>query len=524
MSGRLAITTDSRRTAWGACVVLCGLACGLLANFGGPAGAQPPKAPTRPEDVKKLDTKSPVPADRPGRASHEKFAIDAERKMFSQIEDFKPFAPEDKNKGEYDAYCEVVSHAKQFDTTDLEQHAARDLSVIELIKPVRTLFRTELLRFDGQLVCVRRLEPAKFFQDNPELGVKELYEARFVPLDESPLTPVSIVFLDLPEALAAVKQKPPGEWLTVESKTWIAAAGFYFKTMNVPGEQANRVVGVPVLIGKSVTPLSAGPVSVAAGDLTAIDPNIRVFKFIKDEAPMIRSAPTDAQWAEVAAENRVLMHAHRFPAAELEAHALPDVKFADLFLDVRTAYKLKIVRFEGRLISLRRTGSNADANPELRAAGINEVYEGWLVPANEPRGNPVCVLFTEPLEGVEPTGRVNKWVSFGGFYFKKMLYESQEQDPKNPGKYLNKYAPLLIGKSPIPRRDPDEPTSITWSAFVLWALGAGVALILAAGLLTWYYRGGDRKAKASMDAVRNRNPFDANAAPPPVQPSNDWAN
>ena len=64
----------------------------------------------------------------------------------------------------------------------------------------------ELLRFDGKLVCIRRLAAPKFFADNPEIGIKELYEARFVPLDESPLTPISIVFLDLPEALAAVRQ------------------------------------------------------------------------------------------------------------------------------------------------------------------------------------------------------------------------------------------------------------------------------------------------------------------------------
>ena len=147
------------------------------------------------------------------------------------------------------------------------------------------------------------------------------------------------------------------------------------------------------------------------------------------------------------------------------------------------------------------------------------MFEGWLVPANEPRGNPICIVFTEPLEGVPPSGRVNKWVSFAGFLFKKMRYESVEQDSKNPNKNVDKYAPLLIGKSPIPRPelDPDRPSKWTWSGFILGAIVLGTLLVIAGGVLALYYRRGDRKAKESMDAVRNRNPFDAaNAAPPSV--------
>lgn len=527
MSGRLASTSrrDRRAVARGACGALCALACVLLAGPPGAVRAQP-KPPTKPEDAAAGDTRSPLPADRPGRQPHADFAVPApDRLVFAKIEDFKPVASEAENKGEYDAWCEVVSHAKRFETAALEAHAARDLSVVELVKPVRTLFRTELLRFDGQVLYVRRLRAPKFFTDNPGSGVKELYEARIVPTDESPLAPVSVVFLDLPAAFAAAKSIPAGadkgEWLDLkEPKRYVSAAGFYFKTMNVPGEAANAVVGVPVLIGKSVTPLPGEPVA-PGPDPTALDPDVRVFKFVRDETEMNRPG----QWEEAAAFNRVLMHAHRFTPEQLEAAAPPpgQVKFADLFLDVRTAYKLKIVRFEGRLIRLKRTDVSAD----LRAAGVEHLFEGWLVPAGEPRGNPVCVVFTETLAGVEPADRVNVWVSFAGFSFKKMRYESAEEDPKAPKRNLHKLAPLLIGKSPVVRREPAEPSD-AWATFVLWVLVGGLALIASAGLLAWYYRGGDRRARRAMDAVRGRNPFDAPAAPaapappPPVRPANDW--
>jgi len=294
--------------------------------------------------------------------------------------------------------------------------------------------------------------------------------------------------------------------------------------MSVPGEQANAVVGVPVLIGKSVTPLSGPPVA-AGSDPTALDPKMWVFKQIKDEAELFRGDPP---YPEIAAYTRVLIHARRFAPEKLEEAALTEVKFADLFMESRANFKLKLVRFEGRLISLRKT----EANAELRAAGIEHVYEGWLVPIREPRGNPVRVDFTTPVEGVEATGLVNKWVSFAGYSFKKVKYESGEPDPDRPGKNLYKFAPLLVGRAAVARPDPDAPNPLTWSSFVLWALVGGLALIASAGLLTWYYRGGDRKAKKAMDNVRGGNPFASNTTnssepnadnpAPPVQPADGW--
>ncbi|QJW96227.1 hypothetical protein [Frigoriglobus tundricola] len=486
-----------------ASVAVFGAVCGLPA-----ATAQPPTSlsPSKnSSELKKVDHENPVPADAQGRQPHEKFVLNKDRAIFNRIEDFKPVAAQSDNPDEYLAWCEFVTHARTFSAAELDRYAARDLTPVDLLKPQRSLFRCELLRFDGRLMCVRRLDAPLFFRDNPDFGVKELYEARLVPIDESPLTPVSIVFTDLPDALAAVRQKAPKEWLDLDgAETWGTASGYYFKTMSVPGEQANSVVGVPVLVGKSVT-VTAGPPAPSGDNPIALDPNVRVYKFIRDDAPMIRTAPQGEQWAEVEAYNRILIHASRFPAQTLEDHARDDLKFADLFLGVRKDYKLACVKLEGRLISLRRM----ESNNELRAAGVNQVFEGWLVPANTPGGHPVCVVFTEPLAGVEPNGRVNKWVSFAGYSFKLMRYESAEKDATDETKHVWKNAPLLIGNSPIPRPDPDRPTPVTWTAFTQSVIAGGVALAAAGGALAWYFRRGDRKSKEAVDAVRLRNPFDA---------------
>ncbi len=503
----------NRRTVrWAALVGLCAATCGLMANL---AIAQP-KSPTKEDDVGKnlgkLDPNNPVPADGPRRPSIDKFTFDSKFAIYNRVKDFEPVANEQQNPDEYQAWCDVVLHAKRFPTAELEQAGARDLTPIDLLRSNRSLYRYELLRFDGKVVCARRLPAPKFFTDNPQTGIKEMYEVRFVPVDDSPRTPVSIVFLDLPDALAAVKQKAEREWLDVPN-TWIGAAGFYFKTMSAPPELGATPVGVPLLVGKSATVLP-GPPAPYGTDPTALDRDVRLYKFIKDEAKMIRAAPGDYDWAEVAAYNRVITHAHRFTAEQLEEKALTGVRFADLFEEVRRDYKLKNVKFEGRIIRLKRM----ETNPDLKAAGIEQAFEAWLVPRDEPRGNPICVVFTEPVPGLEPGERVNKWVTFAGFSFKKMRYESAEDDPKNPGKKLDKYAPLLIGKGPIARPDPERDSTLTSGAFVKWAIIAGVLLVLGGLLITRYFRRGDRQARAEIDNVRGRNPFDPNAPKPTEVP------
>ncbi len=269
------------------------------------------------------------------------------------------------------------------------------------------------------------------------------------------------------------------------------------------------MVSIPLLIGKSLTPLAGEPLP--PGNPTALDKTVRLYNGIKEDAQMIRNTPTEVSWPEVAAYNRVILHASRFPAEQLEEYAVKDKTFAHLFEPSRLEFKLSCVRFEGRLISLQRI----EVNDWLGAAGVTNLFEGWMIPADEPRGNPICIVFTEPLAGVEPTGRVNKWVSFAGYSFKRMRYTSQEQDAKTPSKNVDKYAPLLIGRGPIARADPDGQQPVTsWSLFMQVVVIGGVLLVCSAAALTWWYRGGDRKAKEQMDAVRNRNPFDPNEAPP----------
>lgn len=508
MSARLVATTRPKRSAalFVALATLGGLACGPFAAPERAAGAPPPAQTTGAKDKAPEDgagaPRDPLPADAPRRKAYEQLQVpNRNRATYDAIEDFKPVARQDQNPREHDAWIELVLHASARTVGELNEYAIRDLVPLDLIKMARA-FRAELIRFDGRLVCVRRLVPPPLLQSSV---VPELYEARLVPLDESPLTPVSVVFSELPPTLAAVKDRAPEEWLDADG--WVTASGYFFKTMSVPGERANKAVSLPLLIGKGLTPLPGPPAGTPTP--TALDRDLRIYKFIRDDVKMARTAPTEATWPEVAAYNRVVLHASRFTAEELERDASTDLRFADLFEDSRVAHRLACVRFEGRLISLRRL----DTNEWLGAAGVAQLYEGWMVPGDERSGHPICVVFTEPLEGVEPARRVNKWVSFAGYSFKRMRYESAEEDAKNPSKHVDKLAPLLIGRAPIARPDPDESTALGWGPLVNAAVIGSALLVLSAGAFAWWYRGGDRKAREQIDAVRGRNPFDPDANP-----------
>ncbi len=488
------------------------LALGILAGAGIAATAQPPMTETR-------DNRSPRPAGERSRAVvAQKYQIpDKDRAIFQGhrdprtgrvsggITDFEPIADEVANKLEYDAWHEVTLHAAQFNPGELEEHAGRDATRDELTGKSIPLYRLELLRFDGKLVQARRFPASMSLRKS---GTLEMYEALLVPLDEPPTRTVSVMFTELPEGLAVVRQAPENEWVPIDR--WAVAAGYFFKAM----QEARGAKAVPVLIGKSVRLLPGPPAGPDVANPAVIDKSLRIFGSIRNDAP---AASGDENWEEVLAWNRVLLHARQFSPEELEEHARTDLSFSDLFNDGRWIdkdgrahydgkrdYKLELVRFEGRLVKLDRM----PPSKALREAGVESGYEGWLVPRNEPSGNPVCIVFTQPIEGIEPGGRVNAWVSFAGYAFKLLQYESGEKDRDDPRRNTWKRAPLLLGRAAILRPDPDGAARVTWSSFFTIATSVVLGLIAAAVGLGWWYRRGDRTARLELEAGRTRNPFD----------------
>ena len=487
------------------------LACGLGVL---PATAQPPTQGS----VEAIDDRPPLPPSEPNRKpTAAKYRIpNPDRAIFTGtkdrygiprggIEDEKPLASEKQNSNEYNAWTEFVLHARQFTAAELEQHAARDLTPDDLTFPIRKYFRLDLIGFEGKLTKVRRVRATRALED---IGVKEVFEGWLVPVNESPINPVCIVFLELPADLPKVPERAEGEAAgdPIELDRWVRFAGFFFKLMLYPGPDADPAnpLGAgwkktPLLVGKSVTLLPASPVSATGVLFTEEQKNLRIYKLIRDDAPMPRD---DNLWEELAAWNRVVLRAHRFTPSELENEARNDLTFADLFTDGRLDYKLDLVKFKGRLIRLKK----GESTRRLLEAGIPVWYEGWLVPNNEPSGHPVCIVMTDLPPGLEPKASMDRYVSFAGYYFKKMHYESGERRKDDPSRNVWKGAPLLIGRSVTLIEEQDVTSG--WSEWFFPGIAAGVVFIVGAALiLTWWYRSGDRKAREEIAAVRGQNPF-----------------
>jgi hypothetical protein len=233
-----------------------------------------------------------------------------------------------------------------------------------------------------------------------------------------------------------------------------------------------------------------------------LDKDRALFDRIEDGAP-VRSEAQNPD--EFRAYNAVLTHARQFAVAELEAAARRDVTFRDLFNPTRQQFKLDLVYFSGRLKRLRDIG----ATRPLKEAGVNELYEAWLFPPDQP--NPICVLITELPAGIVSQrdlakDKMDVPVGVAGYSFKLMTYEAAEPNATDPTRGRLRQAPLLMGRSftvlPEPGRNPSDDWYGTFLPVLIVGL-LGVAGVV--GGLSWWYRRQDRAVARVRDG--GVNPF-----------------
>jgi hypothetical protein len=235
-----------------------------------------------------------------------------------------------------------------------------------------------------------------------------------------------------------------------------------------------------------------------------IDTNRFIFERILDNEP-IQSESVNPQ--EFDAYNHVISFAHQFEASELESVARRDLTFKDLFRPIRNEFRMDIVYFEGLLRRLRSIGPNS----KLKEAGVEQLYEGWLVPRGQP--NPVCILITSLPPGVSAQhdlkkDKLDKWVSFAGYSFKLMAYESAEFDPKNPTQGKKRLAPLLMGKSVRVLDSQIDETEAVWHKTFLPVILCSIGIMtVTVFVLAWWYRRGDEYVRQTIINRQEQNPW-----------------
>jgi len=182
--------------------------------------------------------------------------------------------------------------------------------------------------------------------------------------------------------------------------------------------------------------------------------------------------------------------------------ALPSVEYVHLF-SRPARYRGKVVEFEGRLKLLRRF----DPPESAVARGVRDIYEGWMFNAELIGANPICIIFTELPPGLTVGEKLERKVSFAGYFFKKYRYRARDTQGNQ-----RRDAPLLIGRTvklldsgaPVPPAEAEAgwPHDLLPLFLGLVALTVGLVVIL-----TIWFRRSDQSVRRRVAALRRDEGF-----------------
>lgn len=259
----------SARSASRNLLVTLGIAAAIAFGFiTVTARAEPPvPAPSSPSpstgDFKSPSTTAPSATPQAAPVAQEpaaKYQIEKGLAMFDAIRDDSPFhwttvGPRDEANRAIDeleerAYDEVIRHARQFTTAELESHARRDLTFKDLHNDGRKSFKLDLIYFEGRLKRLMRRDPTHILQAS---GITDVYEAWIFPRGQ--IEAICVFTTELPAGLK------PQKSVSEEIDAWVGIAGYSFKLMQYESQQLESKTGknktrrAPVLMGRSLTVL-----------------------------------------------------------------------------------------------------------------------------------------------------------------------------------------------------------------------------------------------------------------------------
>jgi hypothetical protein len=202
---------------------------------------------------------------------------------------------------------------------------------------------------------------------------------------------------------------------------------------------------------------------------------------------------------------QTLVLAHYTSARAFARSARRDLTYANLFNEP-PVYRGHVVHVTGRLI---RRPDRLTPMDEARAAGVEHLYEAWIM-TDQYGQNPLCCVFSDPPSGLKmdasgafPKRKYNDPVSFDGYFYKRYRYKAG--DSKKVNEYRD--APLVIGHTLIGRWDEAaaEPEGETWGSDLIWVfLGVIACTVLAVIGLTCWFRLHDRRIRQRLRASRAR--------------------
>ena len=211
--------------------------------------------------------------------------------------------------------------------------------------------------------------------------------------------------------------------------------------------------------------------------------------------------PLPSRWNQDLDEQRsfstVLFEASRISAEAFRKGARTDLTYAHVF-NHPSRYRGQVIHIQGTLRQLRRF----DPPGTAKAAGVTDLYEGWIFDPQRFGADPWCVVFTELPAGIQTGEKLDYAVSFDGYFFKRYLYESRNT---NKAEHWRR-APLLIGRTLTLTSAPIVATAENdWAgSLVPIFLGLVLSSIAVAFGLGWWFRSSDRRVRERVTAATER--------------------
>jgi len=212
---------------------------------------------------------------------------------------------------------------------------------------------------------------------------------------------------------------------------------------------------------------------------------------VKDEKPIYGASIDDL---EASAYCEFVLMAYQTSALAFTQSARKELTFSDLMTKPKTN-RGEVVEIKGRLRRLRKVTPPV----ALLNVGVSELYEGWVF--QEMYGpNPVCILFTQLPDHLQPFEKDDYLIEFQGYFFKKYRYKTANSASENPWKDT----PLVIGKTLKVTRGSIEAAEegTSWAKGLLPLFVVFIVVVTSGiiGLIIWFLRG-DQKITTQL---RNR--------------------
>lgn len=160
-------------------------------------------------------------------------------------------------------------------------------------------------------------------------------------------------------------------------------------------------------------------------------------------------------------------------------------------------FRGQVVGIKGILKRLRKF----DPPWEARVLGVPYIYEGWVF-SEIPGGHPVCVVFADIPDGVQPGEQISHRINSAGYFFKRYRYMTAGQGPRETLFFL---APTFTvdQSSAATGRDAGAVLSLPLMFFLI-AAGFIICTMGLLVFLTWFFRRGDKKVEQRLAINRTR--------------------